>query len=29
KESLPMAVEDQHRMRAHLMRTLLQTMKRL
>ncbi|WP_214851668.1 CtsR family transcriptional regulator [Exiguobacterium sp. s193] len=29
KESLPMDVEDQHRMRAHLMQTLLQTIKRL
>ena len=29
KESLPMDVEDQHRMRAHLMQSLLQTIKRL
>ncbi|MGE6556493.1 CtsR family transcriptional regulator [Exiguobacterium artemiae] len=29
KESLPMALEDQRRMRAHLMQTVLQTMKRL
>ena len=29
KESLPMEVEDQHRMRAHLMQSLLQTIKRL
>ena len=29
KESLPMALEDQRRMRAHLMQTVLQTIKRL
>ncbi|WP_029332232.1 CtsR family transcriptional regulator [Exiguobacterium oxidotolerans] len=29
KESLPMEVEVQHRMRAHLMQSLLQTIKRL
>ncbi|OIN65669.1 CtsR family transcriptional regulator [Exiguobacterium sp. KRL4] len=29
KESLPMVVEDQRRMRAHLMQTLLKTIKRL
>ena len=29
KESLPMALEDQRRMRAHLMQTVLKTIKRL